>query len=160
MLSAWMPQAYCKGSSALEDGDQLATNAHPANERTMKGAKPSDSLLSVVDDDESVRESLPDLLWVLGYRAKAFASARQFLDSDSLGRTSCLIMDVVMPDMSGPELKRELENRGHDIPTIFITAHPEAAAQPEVQAAAACLIKPFSEASLQDALKKALDKNE
>ncbi|MBV9572241.1 MAG: response regulator [Alphaproteobacteria bacterium] len=122
----------------------------------MKGAKPAKTLLSVVDDDESVRESLPDLLGELGYHANAFASANEFLASDCLGKTSCLILDISMPDMSGPELKRELENRGHGIPTIFITAHPEAASRLEVQTAAACLVKPFSEAALQDALKKAL----
>jgi FixJ family two-component response regulator len=122
----------------------------------VKDVKRAKALLSVVDDDESVRESLPDLLRELGFSATAFASAKEFLASESLSRTACLILDVAMPDMSGPELRRELENRGYDIPTIFITAHPDAAARPEVRAAAACLIKPFSDAALQEGLKQAL----
>jgi CheY-like chemotaxis protein len=80
-------------------------------------------LVSVVDDDESVRESLPDLLKELGYAAEPFPSAEKFLESDVVGRTQCLLLDVTMPGMSGPELKRELARRGIDIAIIFITAH-------------------------------------
>ena len=70
-------------------------------------------LLSVVDDDESVRESLPDLLREFGFAARAFSSAEEFLTSDCLGQTSCLILDIAMPGMTGPELYQELKRRGN-----------------------------------------------
>ena len=81
------------------------------------------SLVSVVDDDESVRESLPDLLREFGFKARAFCSAEEFLASDCVSRTNCLILDVAMPGMSGPDLQRELKLRGREIPIVFITAH-------------------------------------
>jgi FixJ family two-component response regulator len=114
-------------------------------------------LVSVVDDDESLRESLPDLLRELGFEAQAFSSAEAFLNSGGIERTGCLVLDVSMPGMSGPDLKKELERRGHKIPIVFITAHAESAARPDVAGAAACLIKPFSDTALQAALKKALN---
>jgi FixJ family two-component response regulator len=115
-------------------------------------------LISVVDDDESVRESLPDLLREFGFSAKAFASAQEFLESNSAKKTKCLILDVAMPGMSGPELKSELEKVGFSIPTIFITAHAEICSRPEVrEGAVACLIKPFGDTALQDAVKRALN---
>ena len=115
------------------------------------------ALISVVDDDESVREALPDLLREFGFSAKAFASAQEFLDSRCAGKTKCMILDIAMPEISGPELKRKLEEMGFSIPTIFITAHAEACSKPEVREnAVACLIKPFSDTALQDAVKKAL----
>jgi FixJ family two-component response regulator len=118
---------------------------------------PAPVLVSVVDDDESVRESLPDLLRELGFTAQAFASAEAFLAAGQLDQTGCLILDVSMPGMSGPGLKQELERRGLRIPVVFITAHAEAAARSNVIAgAAACLIKPFSDTALHDALRKAL----
>jgi FixJ family two-component response regulator len=118
---------------------------------------PFPSLVSVVDDDESVRESLPDLLRALGFAAQAFPSAEEFLASDLLEQTTCLILDVSMPGMSGPELKRELELRGQAVPTIFITAHAEAASRPEVlEGSVGCLVKPFSDTQLLDALNTAL----
>ena len=80
------------------------------------------SLVSVVDDDESVRESLPDMLRQFGFAAAAFSSAEEFLASDVIGRTNCLILDVKMPGMSGPDLQRELVTLGHEIPIVFITA--------------------------------------
>jgi FixJ family two-component response regulator len=119
------------------------------------------SLVSVVDDDESVRESLPDLLRELGFGATAFSSAEEFLTSDSIGRTKCLILDVAMPGMSGPDLQRELRLRRHEIPIIFITAHGDAAIRPRLieQGAVECLFKPFSETALLDALNAALQVN-
>src|SRR2546428_815289 len=84
--------------------------------------KITDSLVSVVDDDESVRESLPDLLRECGFAARAFASAEAFLASECIGQTRCLILDVAMPGMSGPELQRELTRRRHELPIVFITA--------------------------------------
>jgi len=118
-------------------------------------------LISVVDDDESVRESLPDLLRELGYEARAFPSARAFLASDDLKRTRCLILDVAMPEMTGPELQQVLESRGSQIPIIFITAHAGEITRPRllIGAAVECLMKPFSEKSLIDALKLALPLN-
>jgi FixJ family two-component response regulator len=119
------------------------------------------SLVSVVDDDESVRESLPDLLRELGFAVQAFSSAEEFLASDCLGRTRCLILDVAMPGMSGPELQRELARLGHDIPVVFITAHRDEATRPRVLAAGAveCLFKPFSETALLGAVNAALQVN-
>jgi FixJ family two-component response regulator len=115
-------------------------------------------LVSVVDDDESVRESLPDLLKEFGFRVNAFSSAQEFLQSDSIGATRCLILDVAMPGMTGPELHRELVRRGQPIPTIFITAHKDEAVRPRLieQGAVDCLFKPFSDAALQAALTSAL----
>jgi FixJ family two-component response regulator len=114
-------------------------------------------LVSVVDDDESVRESLPDLLQELGFACEVFAAPSEFLGSAQIGTTKCLILDIAMPGMSGPELRRELLRRGHDIPTIFITAHANFAVQPEIREGTTdCLIKPFSDTALLDALKRAL----
>ncbi len=121
-------------------------------------AEPAAVLVSVVDDDESVRESLPDLLRELGFSAQAFSSAEEFLQSGRIERTGCLVLDINMPGMSGPELSQELQRRGHRIPVVFITAHGDTAARPDiVEGAVACLVKPFSDTQLQDALKKALD---
>jgi FixJ family two-component response regulator len=114
-------------------------------------------LVSVVDDDESVRESLPDLLQEFGFASKVFAMPSDFLQSAYLDKTTCLILDIAMPGMSGPELRRELLRRGHDIPTIFITAHPDFASLPDMREGVVdCLMKPFSETALLEALKRAL----
>ncbi len=80
------------------------------------------SLVSVVDDDESVRESLPDLLREFGFASQAFSSAEEFLASDSVDKTKCLILDIAMPGMTGPDLQRELTRRRQEIPIVFITA--------------------------------------
>lgn len=111
-------------------------------------------LVSVVDDDESVRESLPDLLKELGFAAQAFASAEEFLASDALARTDCLILDISMPGMTGPELHLELTSRGQSIPTIFITAHGDQTVRQRMldQGAVDCFLKPFNEADLLAAL--------
>ena len=116
------------------------------------------SLVSVVDDDESVRESLPDLLRQLGFAAQAFSSAEAFLASDALGETRCLILDIAMPGMSGPELQQELTRRRQEIPIVFITAQEDGAIRPRLLARGAveCLFKPFSETALLDALNAAL----
>ena len=112
------------------------------------------SLISVVDDDESVRESLPDLLGELGFAAMAFSSAEEFLTSDDVGRTRCLIVDISMPGMTGPDLQRELGHRGLDIPSIFITAYEDGNmfARLIERGAVDCLIKPFSDGELRKAL--------
>jgi FixJ family two-component response regulator len=115
-------------------------------------------LVSVVDDDESVRESLPDLLRELGFVPRAFASAEAFLASDCIDETRCLILDIAMPGMSGPDLQRQLALGGRAIPIIFITAHTDATIRPRLLQAGAvdCLFKPFSEQELRVALAAAL----
>jgi len=119
------------------------------------------SLVSVVDDDESVRESLPDLLREFGFAAEAFSSAEEFLTSDYVDKTKCLILDVAMPGMSGPDLQRELKLRRQEIPIVFITAQRDEMIRPQVleQGAVACLFKPFSDAALLAALNTALRVN-
>lgn len=111
-------------------------------------------LVSVVDDDESVRESLPDLLRQLGYAVQAFFSAEEFLDSVWVRDTRCLILDIALPGMSGPDLQRELERRGYRIPIIFITALEDDTVRDRLfsQGAIECLSKPFIEADLIKAL--------
>ena len=115
-------------------------------------------LASVVDDNESVRESLPDLLRHSGFEVQAFASAEEFLESEAVNETSCLILDVGLPGMSGPDLQQELTRRGQHIPTIFITAQGEPSLSPLLVArgAVACLFKPFSDTALLHAVKAAL----
>ena len=119
------------------------------------------SLVSVVDDDESVRESLPDLLRELGFAAQAFSSAEEFLKSDYIGQTRCLILDIGMPGMSGPDLQRELMLRRKEIPIVFITAHRDETVRPRLleQGAVECLFKPFSDTALLEALNAALRVN-
>jgi FixJ family two-component response regulator len=118
-------------------------------------------LVCVVDDDESVRESLPDLLDEFGYSVRAFSSALAFLASDALELTKCLILDIGMPGMNGIELQAELKRRHMGIPIIFITATRDAAARERVVelGAAACLTKPFSETDLLEAMRLALALN-
>ena len=119
---------------------------------------PMRSLVSVVDDDESVRESLPDLLRQFGFAAEAFSSAEQFLASDAVSETSCLLLDVAMPGMSGPDLQHELTRRRQTIPIVFITAQGDRTLRPRLLARGAveCLFKPFSEAALLNAVRAAL----
>src|SRR5262249_8096374 len=115
-------------------------------------------LVSVVDDDESVRESLPDLLRQFGYTVQAFSSAEEFLASESLARTRGLILDVAMPGVTRPERQRELTARGQEIPIVFITAHRDDIIRPRLlaQGAVECLFKPFSETALREAVDAAL----
>ena len=116
------------------------------------------SLVSVVDDDESVRESLPDLLRQFGFAAQAFSSGEAFLASEVVNETSCLILDIAMPGMSGPDLQQELMRRRLEIPIVFITANGDRTVRPRLLAEGAveCLFKPFSETALLDALNAAL----
>jgi FixJ family two-component response regulator len=119
------------------------------------------SLVSVVDDDESVRESLPDLLREFGFAAKAFSSAEEFLASDCVDQTRCLILDIAMPGMTGPDLQRELALRRKEIPIVFITAQRDEIVRPRLlnQGAVDCLFKPFSDTALLKALNTALRVN-
>lgn len=116
------------------------------------------SRIVVVDDDESVRESLPDLLEEFGFAAKAFGSAEEFLASDSVREAKCLILDIAMPGMSGPDLQHELKRRGVETPIVFITAQADGTARPHLlrQGAVDCLFKPFSDTALRDAVHAAL----
>jgi len=115
-------------------------------------------LISVVDDDESVRESLPDLLNEFGFEAQIFSSAEEFLKSEAVAKTNCLLLDVAMPGMSGPDLQRELKLREQSIPIVFITAQREATVRPRLiaQGAVECLFKPFEPNDLLKALNTAL----
>jgi FixJ family two-component response regulator len=119
---------------------------------------PKRPLVCVVDDDESVRESLPDLLREFGFIVEAFSSAKEFLTSDFVTKANCLVLDIAMPEMSGPELHHELRRRGLGVPIVFITAHSEGSGRPRLleRGAVACLLKPFSQTALFDALSLAL----
>lgn len=126
--------------------------------RIMTDERP---LVSVVDDDASVRESLPDLLKALGFLARVFSSAEEFLESDYVGKTQCLILDIAMPGVTGPDLQLELKKRGQEIPIVFITAHEDQTIRPRLIEAGAveCLFKPFSHTALREALNAALRRN-
>jgi FixJ family two-component response regulator len=125
---------------------------------TASGPSVGHALVSVVDDDESVRESLPDLLRQCGFATEAFASAEEFLGSDALSETSCLLLDVAMPGMSGTEVQQELIRLRQTIPIVFITASGDRTLRPRLLARGAveCLFKPFSEAALLEAVRAAL----
>lgn len=119
--------------------------------------KDPSKLIAVVDDDESVREALPDLLREFGFAAVAFDAAEAFLSSDAIDRVRCLILDIAMPGMTGPELQQELVNRGLRIPVIFITAHADANVRVGLlqKGAVECLFKPFGDQDLRAALDRA-----
>src|SRR5258706_7252472 len=115
-------------------------------------------LITVIDDDESVRESLPDLLKEFGFEAQTFSSAEEFLASESIAETRCLLLDVAMSGMTGPDLQRELTRRDQPIPIVFITANRDATVRPRLiaQGAVDCLFKPFEPTDLLNALNTAL----
>jgi len=139
--------------------DVLQSMPHYFVMRSLKdGSGNERPLLSVVDDDESMRESLPDLIKEFGFAARAFSSAEEFLSSGSVDETSCLILDIAMPGMSGPELHQELKRRGEEIPVIFITGQKDETIRARVfeQGAAGFLLKPFSDVALLAAIKSAL----
>ena len=119
------------------------------------------ALVAVVDDNESVRESLPDLLQHVGLAVQAFASAEAFLASGAASETKCLILDVGLPGMSGPDLQQELRRRGQAIPIVFITAQGDKSLQPRLISlgAVACLFKPFSDDALLEAVDRALERS-
>jgi FixJ family two-component response regulator len=116
------------------------------------------ALVSVVDDDESVRESLPSLLKEAGFAARAFSSAEEFLTSNCIDETKCLLLDISLPGMSGPDLQQELKRRRHEIPIVFITSQEDEAIRPRLreQGAVDCLFKPFSDTALIEAINVAL----
>jgi FixJ family two-component response regulator len=114
-------------------------------------------LVVIVDDDLSVRESLPNLVRDLGYAEKAFGSAEEFMASDAALSARCLILDIGLPGISGPELRRELMRRGYSIPTIFITGRAGNRNLPGLleEGCIACLLKPFGDQELESALNAA-----
>ena len=114
--------------------------------------------VAVVDDDQSVRESLPDLLGEFGFRSKVFSSAEQFLASNSVGEMKCLVLDIAMPGMTGLELQQELKIRGHNIPIVFITAQKDETVRKRALEGGAVgfLLKPFSDTALLKVLNSAL----
>lgn len=136
-----------------------ALSREEAHSRCMK-RNAQRPVVAVVDDDESVRESLPDLLKELGFAARAFPSAEAFLDAGDIAATQCLLLDIAMPGMSGPQLQRELTGRGQQVPIVFITSRVDEAVRRELirQGAVDCLFKPFSEQQLKAALDAALRK--
>ena len=115
-------------------------------------------MISIVDDDESVRDALESLLKSVGYRTEVFASAQEFLHSGHHEDSRCLILDVRMPGLSGLELQRQLVSSGSSIPIIFITAHGDEAARAQALGAGAVafLRKPFTEEALLKAVDDAL----
>lgn len=123
-----------------------------------KGVDISRPLVAVVDDDESVRESLPDLLGEFGFRSAVFSSAEEFLASDSVSQLKCLVLDIAMPGMTGFDLQKELTVRGHKIPIVFITAQKEETVRRKALEGGAVgfLLKPFSDTALLKALNTAL----
>jgi FixJ family two-component response regulator len=116
------------------------------------------SLVCVVDDSESVRESLPDLLRHVGFAVQAFSSAEAFLASEAMSETNCLLLDIGLPGMSGPDLQLELTRRGVEIPIVFITAQGDQSLRPRLVGggAAECLFKPFSDTAVIEAVNAAL----
>src|SRR5271163_2932375 len=115
-------------------------------------------LVCVVDDDESIRESLPDLLNEFGYSARTFSSALEFLASDALDQSRCLLLDIAMPVMTGIELQAELKRQDKRVPIIFISGTQDEAIRARVVelGAIACLSKPFSDAALLEALRSVI----
>jgi FixJ family two-component response regulator len=158
-----------QSGASSSDGDRHERTWHGHFDACSdKGAAPLEepvksepSLVSVVDDDESVRESLPHLVSEFGYAVQAFASAEEFLASDCVSQTGCLILDIAMPGISGPDLQRVLVRQGYEIPIIFITAHGDETVRPRMleQGAVECLYKPFSDEALKEALNAAFTRD-
>lgn len=112
--------------------------------------------ITLVDDDESVRDSLPYLLNELGLSVRVFSSADDFLASDPLDSTECMMLDIAMPKVTGPQLWREMTRRGQVLPTIFITAQRDEQLRAHLldEGAVDCLFKPFSDCQLRQAIEK------
>ena len=115
-------------------------------------------MISIIDDDPSFRDAVRRLVKSLGYPARAFASAEDFLQSDAINGAACLILDVNMPGLSGIELQNRLNARGNSTPIIFVTAVPDATIQANAFKAGAVgfLSKPVREDSLIEHLNVAL----
>ena len=117
------------------------------------------SLIAVIDDDISVRESVESLLKSVGFRVNTYSSAEEFIDSPRLDAADCLILDVRLDGMSGPDLQRELKTNGRSIPIVFVTAHETEALRERMMADGAidCLLKPFNDDALLNAVEIALN---
>jgi len=140
--------------------DTLPVAEHSWLMKSKQGQSTSKrSLLSVVDDDEMLRESLPELLREFGFAARAFSSGQEFLSSNYVDETRCLILDVAMPEMSGLDLQQELKRRGQAIPIIFISGQKDEDLRKQAfrQGAVKFLYKPFSDSDLLEAVNAALD---
>lgn len=146
------------GSDARRSRDEGCSQEAVGRGRAMTNPATGRAVVCVIDDDESVREALPDLLAEFGFATCAFASAEEFLAFDALGQTDCLVLDVAMPGMTGPELQVELKRRAVGISIVFITAQADDTLCPRLiaQGAVACLRKPFSETILFEAVAAAL----
>jgi FixJ family two-component response regulator len=117
------------------------------------------TVIAIVDDDESMREAMKSLMRSVGFRAETFASGEEFLNSDRLRDTACLILDLQMPGISGLELQNRLAALQNRVPVVFITAHGnEEDRKRALQAGAVDFLrKPFSEEALLDAIHVALE---
>lgn len=126
--------------------------------RSGRGDAIQHSLIGIVDDDESVRESLPDLLSEFGFRSRVFSSAEEFLETDAVSEVKCLLLDIGLPGMSGLDLQKELKSCEHKFPIIFITARKDESIRMRAleQGAVGILFKPFSDLALREALSKAM----
>ena len=116
-------------------------------------------VISIVDDDESVRTAMQDMVESFGFTVGTFGSADEFLQSDRLRDTACLILDIQMPGMSGLELYNRLIAAGHRIPTMFVTAFPDTRVHDRLLQAGAicCLTKPFDRNDLLSCINSSLD---
>ena len=148
-----LPQSALELAHSSPRWDKVSLSADLRS--SMMNPRP---LVSIVDDDESVRESLPDLLKELGFASQTFSSAEEFIVANETLQTKCLILDIAMRGMNGPELQQELKRRKIDIPIIFITARRDETIRSRLieQGAITCLIKPFSDTALLEALNSAL----
>lgn len=131
------------------------------NKKSVSNTSPL-PLITIVDDDDSVRDSIQSLIRSVGFRASSFGSAEEFLQSDLLQKVSCLILDVRMPGMSGLKLQRYLKEKNFQIPIIFITAHYDETTRSKAlnEGAVEFLNKPFNEESLLRAIDVALDRSD
>src|SRR6266404_1103417 len=128
----------------------------------MNGKKMAEDLVvSIVDDDDSVRRSTRRLLQSSGFRAEVFASAEEFLDSESAGNTACLILDLRMPGMNGLELQRHLAQNCNPVPVIFLSAQASEEDERSALRAGAVqfLRKPISKETLLRAIREALKRS-
>ena len=143
-------------ASHLKYGNEGSANKQV---KGMDMGVPGSTIISIVDDDASVRDAIKSLLKSIGFRVEVFASAEDLLHAGHLHHTACLILDMRMPGMSGLELHRHLAAAQWRIPIIFITAHDEEEVRARALKAGVvdCLHKPFSEAALLEAIRSALE---
>src|SRR5262249_51952251 len=151
--AAWRANQY----QSTMDARSYTRQSYPMNS-SRGGSTPERFLVSIVDDDESIRESLPDLLQEFGFASRTFSSGKDFLSSDYVNATKCLILDIMMPGMTGLEVQAELRRQGQKIPIIFITAKRDDATRAKAieQGAVKFLYKPFSDTVLLEALNAAI----